>query len=140
MLARTAPDRPNGSDVATVASELERTLGQCLTAYAVGLRDPGAIGCYARHEATPEPRTAGRLLELHEITRQLASRESAETTRAWMVGASPLLGHRAPVDLLHEQARTAGPAGWRERCRRLVARADAFRRVDDAARTYIGAR
>jgi hypothetical protein len=140
MLARPVPDRPRGSDVATVASELQHTLGQRLTAYAVGLRNPEAIGSYARHEATPEPRTAGRLLELHSITQHLASRESAETTRAWMVGASPLLDHRAPVELLHEQARTSRAAALRERCRRLMARADAFRRVDDAARMYIGHR
>lgn len=90
------------ADISTVAARLQEVLGQRLTAYAVRTKDPRAIGKWARGEQEPHPDTAQRLRNVYEVTQVLASRESAETIRAWMLGAHPLLGDRAPLELLHE--------------------------------------
>lgn len=90
--------------IAKLATELQRTLGQQITAYAVGLRDPRAIGKYARGEVKkPSDATTARLRKLYVITRILLTRETPETIRAWMIGANPLLEDRPPVQLLHEE-------------------------------------
>lgn len=90
--------------IASVAQRLQETLGQRLTAYAVGCRDPKAIGEIARADQSPEHKTAARLRDLYAITQTLLARESAETVRAWMIGSNPLLEDRAPIELLHEEA------------------------------------
>ena len=90
--------------IATLAAELQDTLGQQITAYAIGLKDPRAIGKYARGEVKkPSDATTARLRNLYVITQILLTRETAETIRAWMIGANPLLEDRPPVQLLHEE-------------------------------------
>ena len=123
----------SGRCVARAAEDLQGTLGARLTAYAVGLRDSRLIDSFARQEEDPRPETADRICDLHEITQCLVERETKDTARAWMVGSSPLLDDRAPVEVLHEQSRT--PA------RRLGGRTatDGFQRVQQAANLYLGA-
>ena len=88
-------------DVGTLAQSLQETLGQRLVAYAVGIRDPKAIGKYARGRA-PRAGTEARLRDVFQVTRLLLDRESAATTRAWMIGANPQLDDQAPIELLHQ--------------------------------------
>lgn len=89
-----------------VAAKLEQTLGQQLTAYAVGLKDPRAIGKYARgNPASSGPES--RLRDLYVIVQVLLASETAETIRAWMIGAHPNLEDQAPVQLLHEENTSA---------------------------------
>src|SRR3954469_16607647 len=88
--------------IAQIADELQTTLGQRLTAYAVGVRDPKAIGKYARGAIEPRDDTAQRLRDLFRIVRILAA-ERPETIRAWMIGSNPLLDDRAPIEMLHEE-------------------------------------
>lgn len=90
--------------IVLIAQKLQETLGQRLTAYAVGVRDPKAIGKYASERQKPRDETALRLRDLYVLTQILLERETAETVRAWMVGANPLLEDRAPIELLHEEA------------------------------------
>lgn len=92
-------------EIATVAQSLQETLGQRLVAFAVGIKDPKAIGKYAtgRH---PRADTEARLRDLYRITRLLLSEETPATTRAWMIGANPQLEDVAPIEALHER-RTA---------------------------------
>jgi hypothetical protein len=85
---------------AVMAQVLQETLGQKLTAYAVGVRDPRAIGLYARGRE-PREDTLRRLRELFRITRLLVAHESSATVRAWMIGSNPLLNSYAPIELLH---------------------------------------
>jgi hypothetical protein len=89
-------------DLDRIAQSLQETLGQRLTAYAVGSRDPKAIGKYAagRH---PRSETEARLRDLFQVTRLLLDQESAPTVRAWMIGANPQLEDRAPIELLHQR-------------------------------------
>lgn len=88
-------------DPSTIAQSLQETLGQRLTAYAIGIRDPKAIGKYAqgRH---PRTDTEARLRNLFQVVRLLLDRESAATVRAWMIGANPQLDDEAPIELLHQ--------------------------------------
>src|SRR6185312_13830333 len=91
--------------LAAVAEKLQEILGQQITAYAVGLKDPRAIGKYARGEVTKPRHDVGvRLRHLYVITQILTTRDTAETIRAWMLGANPLLEDQAPVELLHEES------------------------------------
>jgi len=100
------------STIAQIAEQLQATLGQRLTAYAVGVRDPKAVGKYARGAIEPREDTAQRMRDLFRITRILGD-ERPEIVRAWMIGSNPLLDDRAPIELLHEEntkpvARAAG--------------------------------
>jgi hypothetical protein len=90
------------SPIAQIAEQLQATLGQRLTAYAVGVRDPKAIGKYARAAIEPREDTAQRMRDLFRITRILGE-ERPEIVRAWMIGSNPLLDDRAPIELLHEE-------------------------------------
>lgn len=91
-------------ELAKVAEKLQTLLGQQLTAFAVGVNDPRTIGKYARGETLkPSLNTERRLRELYEIVQVLLVRETAETVRAWLIGAHPLLDDHAPIELLHEE-------------------------------------
>jgi len=124
-----------------IAEKLQETLGQRLTAYAVGVRDPKAIGKYARAETKPREETQARLRELYRITQQLLSRETAETVRAWMIGSNPQLNDKAPIELLHEESsQPVARAAQLEAGEPLAPSArTAFQSVDQAAQTFIGA-
>lgn len=90
--------------VALLADRLQDTLGQQITAYAVGLKDPRIIGKYARKAVKkPAEPTTDRLRRLYVITQILLTCETPETVRAWMIGANPLLEDRPPIQLLHEE-------------------------------------
>jgi len=99
-----AHDEAMRASIDSIAGYLQEALGQRLTAYAVGIKDPRTIGRWARGEQGQKPReaTAQRLRGLFEITQLLLGRESPETVRAWLLGANPLLDDRAPVELLHQ--------------------------------------
>lgn len=102
-------------DIATIAQSLQETLGQRLVAFAVEVKDPKAIGRYAKGRMSPRTDTEARLRDLYRVTRLLLSRESPDTVRAWMIGANPELGDEAPIKALHEQRIAA-----------VLAAADAF--------------
>ena len=89
------------ASISSIAERLQDMLGQRITAYAVGLKDPRAIGRYARSEQTPQEQVQQRLRNVFEITQVLLYKETPDTVRAWMLGSHPLLEDRAPVELLH---------------------------------------
>lgn len=91
------------ASAAAIAERLQDMLGQQITAYAIGIKDPRSVGRYARAESNPSPNTEKRLRELYEVTQLLLTRESAETVRAWLLGSHPLLEDRSPIELLHSQ-------------------------------------
>jgi hypothetical protein len=90
------------ADIPSIAGRLQETLGQRMSAFAIGVKDPRSIGKYARGDQVPRDDTAQRLRHLYEITLVLLARETPETVRAWMLGSHPLLEDRSPVELLHE--------------------------------------
>jgi hypothetical protein len=103
-MRQQAHDEAMRLPVGSIANKLQDTLGQQITAYAIGLKDPRTIGKYARGEVKrPAETTTARLRHLYVITQILLTRETPETIRAWMIGANPLLEDRPPVVLLHEE-------------------------------------
>lgn len=87
-------------EISVVAQSLQETLGQKLTAFAVGIKDPKAIGKYATGRQ-PRADTEARLRDLYRVTRLLLSEETPSTVRAWMIGANPQLNDEAPIEALH---------------------------------------
>jgi len=88
--------------IEAIVQSLQEVLGQRLVAYAIGIKDPKAIGRYATGRQTPRAEVERRLRDLFQITRLLLKAESAETVRAWMIGANPQLADLAPIEQLHE--------------------------------------
>jgi hypothetical protein len=89
-------------DIARIAQFLQETLGQKLTAYAAGVKDPKAIGKYARGDHAPREETEARLRNVFRVTQLLLTGDSPATVRAWMIGSNPQLDDDAPIELLHE--------------------------------------
>lgn len=102
-LVRVTHEQSVREEVASIAQSLQETIGQRLTAFAVGVRDPKAIGRYARGERDPRAETDKRLREVFRVTQLLAASESPATVRAWLMGSNPQLDDHAPIELLHEQ-------------------------------------
>lgn len=85
---------------------LQQVLGQRLVAYACGIKDPKAIGRYAKETSAggqkPHDRTRKRLHDLYLVTQILVRSETPETIRGWMIGWNPQLD-QAPIELLHAE-------------------------------------
>jgi hypothetical protein len=93
------------ASIDSVAGRLQEVLGQRITAYAVGIKDPRTIGRWAGDGGQkPREATEKRLRELFEITQILLGRETPETVRAWLMGSNPLLDDRSPLELLHSES------------------------------------
>lgn len=125
-----------------LAEKLQDVLGQRITAYAVGVKDPRLIGKYARGEViNPAEATVDRLRRLYQVTQILSTRETAETVRAWMIGANPLLENRAPLELLHEEEPepVAGAAETTAPAPVAIVPTTGYRPVLDAAESFITA-
>jgi hypothetical protein len=126
--------------ISSLADKLQGTLGQQITAYAVGLKDPRAIGKYARGEITkPSTKTSDRLRRLYVVTQILLTRETAETIRAWMIGANPLLENRPPVQLLHEEDSQPVEGAAKAAVPSPFASATGYEPVIEAAESFITA-
>ena len=87
------------ANIDSIAERLQEMLGQQITAFAVGVKDPRAIGRYARGEAAPRQNTATRLRQLYEITQVLLARDTPETIRAWLLGSHPMLEDQSPIEI-----------------------------------------
>jgi hypothetical protein len=90
------------TSIDSIAGRLQEYLGQKITAFAVGIKDPRTIGRWARNEQAPREAQAARLRNLYSVTQLLLARETPETVRAWLLGANPLLDGRTPIDLLNK--------------------------------------
>lgn len=123
--------------ITAVAQKLQDTLGQRMTAFAVAVRDPKAIGKYASGRQNPRDETAARLRDLYVITQILLARETSETVRAWMIGSNPLLEDRAPIELLHEEA--VESVGRAARSMAFPVSGAQIRVVEQAAQQFVAA-
>lgn len=97
---RPARRQPARVPVPEVARCLQDVLGQRLAAEAVGVRDPKAVGVWARGARMPHPQTALHLRHAYEVIQLLLEREGTETVRAWFAGMNPELDDRSPASLL----------------------------------------
>ena len=87
------------TDFSVVAGWLQDQLGQQLTAYLAGLRDPKVVGKWRRGNP---PRAAAefRLRTAYSAARMLVDAYGANTARAWFLGSNSRLDDEAPAWLL----------------------------------------
>jgi hypothetical protein len=84
-----------------IATELQPVLGQKLIAYATGVRSPKLVGRWATG-TQPRDDADKRLRELYQVYYTLHEFHSANTVRAFLMGANPDLGDLAPMDAIRE--------------------------------------
>lgn len=96
-------DRIKGTNdaerVDRIAEWLEVTLGQRLTAYAVGV-SCAEIGKFAHGHDMPIAEVEQRLRNLYSATWFIASNDGPGSAHDWLTEPNPKLENRAPADLL----------------------------------------
>jgi hypothetical protein len=110
------------TDIAKIAAFLQDALGQKVTAYLSGLRDPKIVGRWVRGQVAPRDIVKMRLRSGYQAARMLAEAYGPETTKAWFFGCNTRLDDEAPASVLR-RARTP----------------DDLRHVVPAARAFAGA-
>lgn len=85
------------ASVPEMAKALQALLGQKVTAVIADVRDPKAVGAWARGERVPHTTTQRRLFEAYQILMLLRTKESDEAIRLWFMGTNPQLEDRAPA-------------------------------------------
>ncbi len=106
VIERIAHQEATRASVAVMAGELQTLLGQRLTAAMAGVRDPKAVGAWARGEREPQAATERNLRNAYGIARFLLQVETPQTVRSWFVGMNPQLDDAAPAEILpHKPAR-----------------------------------
>ncbi|MDQ3629892.1 MAG: XRE family transcriptional regulator [Actinomycetota bacterium] len=90
-----------------LAAWLKEHLGRQVTAYAVGLSDPGLLGRYAAGMCVPSDQELDRMCCAYQAARRLTDAYGDTTASSWFFGTSPSLADRAPAAVLRE---AAGPA------------------------------
>lgn len=101
---RTDPERIERAAILTpisrVAAYLQAHLGQRVTAYLSGLRDPGMVGRWAACKSRPRELPSLRLRCAFQAAQLLTKAYGDETARAWFFGANIQLDDRAPAYVL----------------------------------------
>lgn len=87
------------ADIAEVARYLQDQLGQKLTAYLAGVKDPKMVGRWARG-TEPRDAPAMRLRAAFQATRMLAAAYGQRSAKAWFVGSNTMLDDEAPAWVL----------------------------------------
>jgi hypothetical protein len=105
-----------------VIAYLQEHLGQRMTAYISGVKDPKMVHRWIARQNLPRDESQIRLREAYQATRLLVDAYGDETAKAWLFGSNAELGSQAPAYMLR-QARD-----W-EDLRSIVPAARAFARV-----------
>ncbi len=87
------------ADIADVARYLQNHLGQKLTAYLAGVKDPKMVGRWARG-TEPRDAPAMRLRAAFQATRMLVAAYGHRSAKAWFVGSNTRLDDEAPAWVL----------------------------------------
>jgi hypothetical protein len=87
-------------DIAEIAGFLQRQLGQKLTAYVGGIRDPKMVGKWIRRDSRPHDMVSVRLREAYKAVRMIVESYSADTAKAWLTGSNTRLDDQAPAMIL----------------------------------------
>ncbi len=90
------------SSLEKLASTLQSTLTQRLTAYMVGLADGRDIGRYARSERMPHGDTFRKLSDLFGLISLIKDSEPPQMIQVWFLGRNPEFSDRSPASMLHE--------------------------------------
>jgi hypothetical protein len=87
-------------EIAAIARFLQETLGQQLTAYIAGLRDPKMVGRWASGKVEPRDLAKAKLRTAFQAARMIVEAYGVETARAWFVGSNTRLDDEAPAWVL----------------------------------------
>jgi hypothetical protein len=85
---------------AEIAAFLQEHLGQKLTAYLSGLKDPKEVGAWARGDNVPRDLAVMRLRCAYRVVLMILKTYDADTAKAWLFGTNTRLGDEAPAVLL----------------------------------------
>ena len=106
-----------------VIAYLQKHLGQRMTAYISGVKDPKMVSRWIARQNLPRDESQMRLREGYQAARLLIDAYGEETAKAWLFGSNAELGSQAPAYMLR-QARS-----W-EDMREIVPAARAFARAE----------
>jgi hypothetical protein len=106
-----------------IVAYLQERLGQRMTAYISGVKDPKMVARWISRQNLPRDEAQIRLREGYQATRLVADAYGDETAKAWLFGSNAELGSQAPAYMLR-QARS-----W-EDLRSIVPAARAFARAE----------
>ncbi len=102
LSATDAHEQATRATVPELPGYLQDLFGQKLTAVMVGIRDPKAVGKWARGERAPHPEAEQRLHNIFQVAELLMQVESRQAVRAWFVGMNPQLNDQAPALVIAE--------------------------------------
>jgi hypothetical protein len=88
------------TDFKEVAGWLQDNLGQQMTAYLSGLRDPKVVGKWRRGDSSPRGFAEWRARTAYVAGRMLVDAYGERTARAWLMGSNTRLDDEAPAWLL----------------------------------------
>jgi hypothetical protein len=110
--------------ISKVAAFLQEKLGQKVTAYLSGLKDPKEVGAWAAGAVKPRFEAEMRLRYGYQAARLIIQAYAEETAKSWFFGTNTRLNDEAPAFLLRnaktpEDFRFVIPAarafaGWSE--------------------------
>lgn len=83
-----------------IAASLQKRLGQRVTAYLSGVKDPKMVGRWAKGTVKPREVAEHRLRAAYPAAELIAEAYGADTARAWFFGTNSRLGDEAPGYLL----------------------------------------
>ena len=83
-----------------IAAFLQEAIGQKLTAYLAGLKDPKVVGMWAQGKAMPRDLAAFRLRCAYQAALMLVNAYGKETAKSWFFGTNTRLDDEAPAYLL----------------------------------------
>jgi hypothetical protein len=106
-----------------IVAYLQEHLGQRMTAYISGVKDPKMVARWISRQNLPRDEAQIRLREGYQATRLVVDAYGNETAKAWLFGSNAELGSQAPAYMLR-QARS-----W-EDLRSIVPAARAFARAE----------
>jgi hypothetical protein len=86
--------------ISEIAGYLQQNLGQQITAYLSGLRDPKMVGRWAAGKVEPRDAAKMRLRTAYQAACMLVDAYGAETAKAWFFGSNTRLDDEAPAFLL----------------------------------------
>src|SRR5918911_3572417 len=96
----TAHERTVRQPIADVARYLQEVLGQSLTAAIADVKNPKAVGQWARGTRAPHPAAEQRLRDAFQVVLELVRVEDAPTIRTWFLSMNPLLEDELPARVL----------------------------------------
>lgn len=101
-MERIAHEHATRATIRDMAMYLQSLFGQKLTATIAGVKDPKAVGQWARGEQVPHPGAERRLRDAYHVASLLMQVEHPQTVRSWFMGMNPQLDDRAPALVVGE--------------------------------------